>query len=85
MVENRLFRDLDVGGQAELSAVASVDGVSAAGDQVVGDEPVGLVGEVLEQADGVGLVDLVEDRVVADRHHGGAAVGGGAVDVVAGA
>src|SRR5580692_8833060 len=66
--------------------VAAVDGVAAAGEEVVLD---GLVGDRGAggggvEADGVGLVEAVEDGVVLDRHRLGAAVDEEAVGVVAG-
>src|SRR5260370_32858217 len=44
-----------------------IDGIAAAREQVVGDAPVPLRAEILEQADRVGLAAVDQDRVVVDR------------------
>src|SRR5580704_11261746 len=76
----------DDAGRGVALAVAAVDGVAAAGQEVVLD---GLVrhrraGAGRVQADRVGLPQAVEDRVVFDGHRLGAAGGDDAVGVVAG-
>src|SRR5450756_910198 len=75
--------DGDVGGDPPAGVGAAVDGVAAAGQEVIADGRVVLLAEVLEEGDGVGLAVWVEDGVVGDGEAGGVpGVARDAVDVV---
>src|SRR5713101_3337759 len=70
-------------GRRAARVLAAVDGIAAARQQVVLDNPVGLNAEILEQPDRVGLAAVDEDGIVPHRQECRfPAVGGDPIDMV---